>query len=70
MTTIIELSNAIDGYVNNRATTRDILIDQTQIEQIGLTIWQILSKWRQFYRIPNSNVKKFFSKLSLNCEKF
>ncbi|EXX79203.1 hypothetical protein RirG_007970 [Rhizophagus irregularis DAOM 197198w] len=36
MTTIIELANAIDGYVNNRATTRDILIDQTQIEQMSL----------------------------------
>ena len=29
----------------------------------GLTIWQILSKWRQSYTIPNSNVEKFFSKL-------
>ncbi|CAB4419362.1 unnamed protein product [Rhizophagus irregularis] len=36
----------------------------------GLTIWQILSKWRNSYRIPNSNVEKFFSKLSLNCGKF
>src|SRR5687768_4182730 len=26
--TITELANAIDGYVDNRATTRDILIDQ------------------------------------------
>ena len=28
MVTIIELANTIDGYVNNRITTRDILIDQ------------------------------------------
>ncbi|RGB23681.1 hypothetical protein C1646_821996 [Rhizophagus diaphanus] len=28
MATITELANAIDGYVDNRATTRDILIDQ------------------------------------------
>jgi septal ring factor EnvC (AmiA/AmiB activator) len=28
MATITELANAIDGYVNNRATSRDILIDQ------------------------------------------
>ncbi|PKK55860.1 hypothetical protein RhiirC2_801316, partial [Rhizophagus irregularis] len=28
MATITKLANAIDGYVNNRATTRDILIDQ------------------------------------------
>src|SRR6266496_3258610 len=28
MATITELANAIEGYVNNRATTRDILIDQ------------------------------------------
>ena len=28
MTTITELANAIEGYVDNRATTRDILIDQ------------------------------------------
>ena len=26
--TITELANAIEGYVDNRATTRDILIDQ------------------------------------------
>ncbi len=28
MTTITELANVIENYVNNRATTRDILIDQ------------------------------------------
>ncbi len=28
MATITELANAIEGYVDNRATTRDILIDQ------------------------------------------
>ena len=28
MATITEPANAIDGYVDNRATTRDILIDQ------------------------------------------
>ncbi len=28
MATITELANAIEGYVNNRAITRDILIDQ------------------------------------------
>ena len=28
MATITELANAIDGYVDNRATARDILIDQ------------------------------------------
>src|SRR4051794_30656333 len=28
MATITELANAIDGYVDNRATPRDILIDQ------------------------------------------
>ncbi|PKY57254.1 hypothetical protein RhiirA4_509408 [Rhizophagus irregularis] len=28
MATITELANAIDGYLNNRTTTRDILIDQ------------------------------------------
>src|SRR5215210_8550157 len=28
MATITELANAIDGYVDNRATGRDILIDQ------------------------------------------
>ena len=28
MATITELANAMDGYVDNRATTRDILIDQ------------------------------------------
>src|SRR2546421_11415265 len=28
MVTITELANAIDGYVDNKATTRDILIDQ------------------------------------------
>ena len=28
MATITELANAIEDYVNNRATTRDILIDQ------------------------------------------
>ena len=28
MATITELANAIDGYVDNRATCRDILIDQ------------------------------------------
>ncbi len=28
ITTIIKLANAIEGYVDNRATTRDILIDQ------------------------------------------
>jgi hypothetical protein len=28
MVTITKLANAIDGYVNNRAMTRDILIDQ------------------------------------------
>jgi chromosome segregation ATPase len=28
MATITELANVIDGYVDNRATTRDILIDQ------------------------------------------
>jgi chromosome segregation ATPase len=28
MATITELANAIDGYLDNRATTRDILIDQ------------------------------------------
>ncbi|GET66647.1 hypothetical protein GLOIN_2v1778046 [Rhizophagus irregularis DAOM 181602=DAOM 197198] len=27
MATITELANAIDGYVDNRTTTRDILID-------------------------------------------
>ncbi|CAB4421275.1 unnamed protein product [Rhizophagus irregularis] len=27
MATITELANAIDGYVDNRSTTRDILID-------------------------------------------
>ena len=28
MATITELANAIDGYVENRTTARDILIDQ------------------------------------------
>jgi hypothetical protein len=28
MATITELANAINGYVDNRAMTRDILIDQ------------------------------------------
>ncbi len=28
MATITELANAIDGYLDNRATARDILIDQ------------------------------------------
>ena len=28
MTTISELANAIDGYVDNRTTAREILIDQ------------------------------------------
>jgi len=28
MATITELANAIKGYVDNRATTRDILINQ------------------------------------------
>ena len=28
MATITELANAIDGYVNNRTTARNILIDQ------------------------------------------
>jgi len=28
MITITELANIIDGYVDNRATTRDILIDK------------------------------------------
>jgi len=28
MATITKLANAIDGYLDNRATTRDILIDQ------------------------------------------
>ena len=28
MVTITELANAIDGYLNNKATARDILIDQ------------------------------------------
>ncbi|PKK63730.1 hypothetical protein RhiirC2_788497 [Rhizophagus irregularis] len=54
----------------------EILIDISTVQNNivqdngGLTIWQILSKWRNSYRIPNSNVEKFFSKLSLNCGKF